>query len=629
MPAKQAEKETNVQKCLFLRRFQRSSGRIFKKGGGLVLAATTFLALSALSGEAMAKQWVVDKPGDSTNLSDPASAGCTFRKVFNNIDNYGIPGAPFYQDCQPVPGGDDDPIEHTVTFQVPMVTLVDSARITNGRIVSVFGDKISKTTLNGNNVTNMFVQMASNSSVYFYNMRFANGRTSGAGGAIRITAGNLGIVDSIFEDNLATQGGALDASGSDTEVEIRKSKFLRNRASSDAGSGGTHAGGAIHTSAARTYIVGDLLMGDLDGKVDKKGFALFEKNLAEEGGGGAIACAGGDPAYQLRIVKGYFEDNVAWAKSGLHETDGGGALNVACGLDLNNSFFWGNMAVGDGSAISVASNGHALAIHRSHFLANQQISGKKDPANGNVARIFAGTVALRGQIAKIYQNTFKRNQTGGPGGAIAILAPSVNSTIVNNTFKQNETRELYAKAPYSFSAGWGSLVDYGQEYGRVGASIFMEGAEVAEVYHNTFYDNIGDSDVYVGDAINQLATAITVGNNIFDTTAISTGIVVPPCHTNVQNANEVRYISNAEWSGVQSVTCNGPGAQFVNMGLNTYSSLFLYPDYVGQEAYLPANYVVGGDPQICSIPGLQVLLEVDQAGNLRDLPFCPLGSITY
>jgi len=592
-----------------------------------------FLCVSAtLAGD----RWEIDNPNDHSDLNNQVMAGCPFRKVINNINNKNMPGTPYYSDCKPVQTGLASAYDG-VTFKVPVVTLKNSAHVTSNKYIWIKGDSRNKTVISGNNETRIFDQKAAGSSVIFENIKFINGKPKGggAGGAILIEAGRLHVKNSIFENNIANQGGAINAVGADTILEVTSVHFKRNRATADAGAGGTRGGGAIH-------IGGTSYLSNINGIGNTHDtFTVFEENQAEEGGGGAIKCTGSVPnSLTVRLDKVIFSRNVAWGKTAPHETAGGGALHAACAFTLDNSDFSENTAVGYGSAIMVASNGSAETIARSRFFRNQQISGKVADGTTDQATLFGGTLATLGDIRVLSENFFEYNQTGGPGGAIAIVAPSSRTFMVNNTLAHNESHPKYAKAPYVSGAPINTMVSYGVDSFRDGGAIYIEGGREINIFHNTIYENIGKTSIYIKDAINTLADVVFIGNNIIDAAsyygAPGTHNFLPCDSSDVQNQSQVVYISNAEWSkeaGLNGlITCTNPfstGATAVNAQLTPYPQSFQYPNLVWLKAFLPQNNNIDGDPQICQDAYVHNFVYFDQAGELRNQEKCPPGSINF
>ena len=160
----------------------------------------------------------------------------------------------------------------------------------------------------------------------------------GSGGGLFVNAGDVTIVDSVFEANEANRaGGGIELAAGAGTVTISGTDFFDNVASGSTAPGN---GGAIHTTNAPIQITG----GTVDG------------NVAVEGGGFWNGTA-------LMAVDGTtFTNNVS---VGVAAGDGGGALfNNGGTLDVDNATIGtagnGNVAEGAGGANGDASGGGIL-----------------------------------------------------------------------------------------------------------------------------------------------------------------------------------------------------------------------------------------------------------------------------
>ncbi len=189
---------------------------------------------------------------------------------------------------------------------------------------------------------------------------FKNGRATGAGGAMRVLTGGSGlqVIDSLFEGNQGTSGGAIYSS---TSISFTNCSFRNNSSTAShagalrltvggstcsrcvfADNTGTFEGGAVYVTGAMTFT--DSVFTDNDSGAAYVGGALrvvgtglscanclFANNTGS-GGGGVFADSGGDTY-----------TNCTFAGNRATSTYGGGVWGAAT-TSVVNSIFWDNTA---------------------------------------------------------------------------------------------------------------------------------------------------------------------------------------------------------------------------------------------------------------------------------------------
>lgn len=158
-----------------------------------------------------------------------------------------------------------------------------------------------------------------------------NSAGSNQGGAIRNQGTISTITDSVFDSNVAGNGGAINNGTLGSVVEgIYKTKFINNTAIA---AGGNHQGGAI-TNAGHIGIIDE---------------TVFESNRAGKIGG-AIANVtpqnNGSGLAKVNIANSTFTGNVAGESGGAIYNATGGAVSLS-----GKNTFTGNMAGGVGNDI--------------------------------------------------------------------------------------------------------------------------------------------------------------------------------------------------------------------------------------------------------------------------------------
>jgi len=184
----------------------------------------------------------------------------------------------------------------------------------------------------------------------------------GFGGAIDAT-GVLNIINCIFENNIAEQGGAMFTTGA--IVTIENTIFRNNQAQFGGAIGGT---GDIFTITDSTFTdnTADIFGGALilnDGEHTIRN-SIFTNNVASISAGAIFNDQG-----QMVIDGSYFADNQATEEDGDFSV-GGAIFNYLADLTVTNSLFDNNRA-DLGGAIMIAS-GDVVLVHTT-FVQNDAV----------------------------------------------------------------------------------------------------------------------------------------------------------------------------------------------------------------------------------------------------------------
>ena len=271
----------------------------------------------------------------------------------------------------------------------------------------------SKVRVSGNNTIRVF-EVISGITLTLDSLDVRNGFSSVEQGSGVLNFGTVNIKNSIFSGNVARHGGAIKNTGT---LNIVNSTFSGNSASGPANT--SAYGGGI-------YNFGTLNIED----------STFAGNIASPyGGGGGVHNRSGT----VSIINSTFSGNNA--------RDGGAINNNAEGTaTIMNSIFSGNSAENGGGII----NYENLDITNSTFLSNSAIGGGGGILNHGMLSLTNSTISSNssgGEFTSsdgggIYNDgtmttantTFSDNSSNSDGGGIY----NTNSlTIVNSTFSGN------------------------------------------------------------------------------------------------------------------------------------------------------------------------------------------------
>lgn len=234
------------------------------------------------------------------------------------------------------------------------------------------------------------VNIISNSDVIIDNITFENNSAT-SGGAIKISAGNLTIKDSKFIKNssLRGTGGAIHAAGNNgnTVVSIENTLFEENEAA---------FGGAIQVSSSNKETSAKLVL---------KSNVRFINNSAKSYGG-AVRSSGSNT--ELEIFGATFKGNKA---------NGGGAINISHSakdneeIVIKNTLFEENEA-SIGGAIYIIPTANDLDVTTNEVIVFDEtvkIINNKANAGGGIY-VVAGANCVKAKLivrATIYNNSAK------------------------------------------------------------------------------------------------------------------------------------------------------------------------------------------------------------------------------
>jgi len=282
----------------------------------------------------------------------------------------------------------------------------------------------SRSTIDGNQVAQIFRIPSGAGQVSIYNLVLRNGRATGLpdslcesdsamGGAICSVA-DLEIVDSVFELNASVEsGGALFVQ--DASLVIRASLFRENAA-------GGHGGAINHVSSTfDPQSLSSLVISE----------STFDSNIASSDGslrGGALRFAG----QELDIENTAFIGNEAVSLSS-SSAGGGASIFTAIGR-LNNGSFLSNRAVGTnsrGGGLDIV-NGERFSVADSSF-------------SGNEATIGGGLRASNPNEFWLINSTVSNNQASLRSGGVELIDVDFgfiyNSTITENSADNPESAQ--------------------------------------------------------------------------------------------------------------------------------------------------------------------------------------------
>ncbi|HEX3770200.1 MAG TPA: hypothetical protein VHV30_05020, partial [Polyangiaceae bacterium] len=270
----------------------------------------------------------------------------------------------------------------------------------------------------------------------------SQGYEDGGGGAILMTSGILHVVDATFTNNEAAMigpdvaGGAVYTTGS-TDTTIVDSQFDGNVASN---------GGAVGSLNSDLTLINDTFSQNqavgVGGNSTNKTCPVVggQREIGSGGNGGAVSIDGGDDG-TFTLCGSTFSRNSA-------HTIGGAIFRTPDQAEqtsnIDRTTFDGNVASGtyDGSPTGQAG---AMYFHNSHVvLTNSTVSNNSAPGSGG---FFGDSTTLDATNV-----TFANNlATTGVGGAIAAAGSLTNCTFVDN---QAHGTDYAAFAAALFNGTW-------------------------------------------------------------------------------------------------------------------------------------------------------------------------------
>lgn len=361
-------------------------------------------------------------------------------------------------------------------------------------------------------------------------------------------------------------------------------------------------------------------------------FTEFTANAANTGG--ALFCRGNSKLY-VRNAK--FNLNVAASLNSAaqfsNEQTAGGAIAALNGCQLNvaQSIFSMNEAIGSGSAISV--EGNSASVIESNIFEDHRAYLNTHTSPGQV---LGGVIASRGSDMQVFKNSFRSSQSAF--GTILVIGTSTDGVhITNNTIQQGVGRSYTPTSVVSSGFPWkiNSTVD-GSVRGTTAIEVrnLLSGFgstkedQHDEISHNTIFNNdpLGLQDVKIDSA--------TIG--FFNNLIVRRLAIYPPCKFTNYTFGQSK--GNAEYhypygGGTPDPSCVDPagvGSKRENPLLSSIETGF-------------ENRFRGGYPALYFFPGIQQpgdpnivdyeadYNEFDQFGNPREEAPNPhlAGSYTF
>ena len=308
--------------------------------------------------------------------------------------------------------------------------------------------------------------------------------TTGSGGVLYVyNRSTVTISGSHFEDNAATNGGALWVVGADDVVTITDSNFTDNIAD-ESGAIGVRAG-----------LGGASSMTELD--ISQTSFTGNEANASY---GGAIALGSLTISQSfggVAIAQSIFDSNVAASSSNAH----GGALfiNTDDGSDVlvTDSIFQDNTAHSSGGAIYVT-GAQDVDLFRNRFLDNAAESpASYDRYGGAVSINYVDAIDVNNSIfCGNYVNKFSTKTSYGG----ALYVNTVTEMNLSNTIVQDNESEENGGGLASFAVGDLLLVNnsFVGNTSLQGDGLWLDSSST-DLINNIFSDSSGSSAVYAAD----------------------------------------------------------------------------------------------------------------------------------
>jgi len=369
------------------------------------------------------------------------------------------------------------------------------------------------------------------SLVLRHNVFIGNTASTGHGGAIYVTGGEVQIDSNIIQENSAgvNGGGIYTYDG----TPIINGNTIRGNSSSGAGSFlSLFGGGGICTYKGTPSIAGNTIIGnraDRDGGGIRADFCtpsvtgnIISGNTANRSGGGVYIC------YSMPSIAGNtITENTA---NGAGTIDGGGGIYIE-DYDGTSSVTGNTIS---GNMANYSGGGIRIYTHEGTFnVADNTITGNTASIGGGGIRTYRGSLSITG-------NTIAENIASVTGGG-GILSEHGTVSIAGNTISENMTN-------------WngGAICTEGGTFSITGNTIMENTA------NGTRYDNGGGAIyAYAG------ALSITGNTIVGNTTRVSGGAIRIYSGTPIITGNTIsENISDVSGGGiftllgVQSITGN-------------------------------------------------------------------------
>lgn len=347
---------------------------------------------------------VVDRADDLVTGGD---GGCDLREAVNSANlNFAL------EDCT---AGDDNTVDIILIDVNQPIQLQSEIDVIGSVLIGRMGTGPKVEIIAGPNSRHFHVNQSdwNDDDFAIVSLHLKDGLRSDYGGSILIEdSGKVEIVDSVFENNEAPDGGAIFADGSVvSDFKIQRNHFINNRAVDNVNNNA--AGGAVY------------------GKNITAGSLLIEQNL--------------------------FQNNVADFGGGMYLQEAGDTI------DINRNRLYGNHATQRGGAIYFAAlqGGQTFETERNVFL-------------GNLADLNGGAVhgfGTGGLVVEIINSTFGMNMAN-EGGAISNTGANIQvyaSTLAHNSAVSNGAQaHQFNTGTIAFAK---SILAYGQLTGNCSGNI--------------------------------------------------------------------------------------------------------------------------------------------------------------
>ncbi|MFO1477631.1 MAG: choice-of-anchor Q domain-containing protein [Verrucomicrobiota bacterium] len=467
----------------------------------------------------------------------------------------------------------------------------------------------------------------------------------GHGGAIRISNGTLTVSNTVFQDNVAAGGNAVNLNG---------------------GNSGDAFGGAIHAADSTTLLANSRFESNLA----QGGSSLFTPSLMAYGGdfgggnGGAISTVRGS----VRLTDCAFQGNqgrtvvYAWSRfSSGHAGRGGAVLNNGGSLQVSGCTFASNTVKGasacsyhgtpgPGQGGAICSAG-PLQVLRSCFSGNQSAGGDVGSADGDGGAVHSDA------FTRIEQCRFDGNQAvGGAGTTMANLgfwggqglggaiAGSGEFVILGTTFTSNRVDGAYpSSAGVPPANARGGAVYVTGLCNLTNCTLTGNVAAGAATYLNTGSYWPNGADGFGGGICNDGGTLISVNNTLTLNDALGGAGL-----TNGNAYGGAIASINGQTLMINTVLANSPGSsncfglltdggynlssdascQFTNAGSLNNTNPLLAP-LADNGGPTPTHALLPGSPAIDAADDVAAPIA-DQRGMLRPVgPHSDIGAFEY
>lgn len=359
------------------------------------------------------------------NTSGAAGAGIRLRTGTLTVDH-----STFTGNGSPKSSGGAITVEGAKANITDTVFTENTAKLDGGALhiaseaadVTVSSCTFLKNSVSGNEYSAGGAIIATMGNCKVVNSKFQENSASYLGGAIENREGSFIGVECIFENNTATNGGAISQNGSGSvtlTVEAKEKGILQKNAA-------TGMGGAVYVNnqgsiSIDRYSVLDNRSGSAGGAVCIQNGDVtiinsgVQSNVSGAAGAGVRLTAG-----QLMI------DNCTFAGNSSPSSSGGAITVEGAEASIKNTIFIENTAKADGGALHIANETADVSIDTCTFLKNSVV-GSNYSAGGAI-------IATMGKCEAV-GSTFMGNSASYLGGAVENRAGSF--TGINCIFENN------------------------------------------------------------------------------------------------------------------------------------------------------------------------------------------------